>query len=129
MAVAVVCLNSQDNLVLVLRGELASQSLWRIITSRRICEAAVVILIPDDYDRVATLVPNPRGLDSLDEPLDGHVTLLDQSGIQSRLEAVAAGVCSAKRARAAFSMLVIALVGHDVGKRRNMAGRQVGIQT
>ena len=59
----VVRLNGEDNLVLVLRGEQAVG---------RSGDSAVIVLVLDDDDRAAVVVPNWRGLDGLDQTLEGH---------------------------------------------------------
>ncbi|MGB2665800.1 MAG: hypothetical protein WAK48_17485 [Candidatus Acidiferrum sp.] len=46
-------------------------------------DAAVIVLITHDPDGIAAFLPNARGFDALHQPLDGHIPLLDQAGIQA----------------------------------------------
>ncbi len=118
---AVVGFDGEDHPVLVLRGE---QSVRR----KRGVDSAVVVLIPYDDDRALSLLPHGRGVNGLDQPLDGNVALLDQTGIQTSLKAIRARITCAIGAFTALTVLVIALVGHDIGERREISGSQIGKQ-
>src|SRR5712672_2566992 len=117
--------DGEHNLVLVLRRE---QPVW--------CgaDAAVVVLVPHDHDRVAAFMPYARGFDALDQPLDGDVALQNQAGIQANLRAesqaggVGAEVESTERVAIASAMLVVALAGRDEGQGRHITAGQIRIQ-
>ena len=54
---------------------------------------------------------------------------MDQRRIQAGLGAVADGIKSAERGAVAAAVLVVALVGDDVGKIRHLAGAEVAPQS
>ena len=122
---SVVCLDGEDNVVLILG--------WKEAAGRS-ADAAIVVLVPHDDDRVVALVPSRRSMDGLDYSLDRDIALEDQTGIESLLSAVSktaganAEVKSTEGIGVATAVLVIALVGHDEGEGRGFAGSEVSIE-
>src|ERR1700686_5082781 len=123
---AEVRLDGQNNPVLILRRK----------QSREYCRAAaVVVFVPDDHDRVVSRMPRRRCMDGFDQVLDGGITLLDESGVDSYLGTVGipffikAVVECAEGIAIASPVLIVALVGRDERKIRNAAVRQVRVKS
>ena len=71
-------------------------------------------------------------MDRLHQPLDGHIALLNEAGVQSNLRAVGvsavvhAVVECAERVAVAAAVLIIALVGHNESKVGHIPALQIG---
>lgn len=119
---SLVCLDCEDDVVLILGWEQA------VGLS---ANAAVVVLVPHDDDRVLAPVPRRRSHDGLDCPLDRDIALEDQTGVKSLLSAVGqptranAEIKSTERISVATAVLVIALIGHDEGEGGHVPGSKV----
>ena len=106
-------LHGEDDVVLVLR---------RKHTVGVVEQSTVVVFIPNDDNRVSPFVPDWRRFDALDQPLDGHVALLNQTRIQARGGSHRrtawweTRVKSAEGVTVPAAVLIVALIRHDEGE-------------
>ena len=73
--------------------------------------------------------PCGGSLDGGDDSLNGLIAEKDRRWIQSSLAAVVVGIEVAECSSVAPAVLIVALVGRDEGKIREVAGSQIAIQS
>src|SRR5882757_4677028 len=86
---------------------------------------AVVVFVPDDNDGVVPLLPDRGVVDGVDQRAQGEITLVNQGGIQADLGAVVRRIKIAQGAGIPAAMLVVALIGDDEGKIREISRVEV----
>ena len=86
---------------------------------------AVVVLIPDDHNRVVAFFPGWRFMDGVHQRLDRHIAAIHRRWIKPSLRPVIVWVEIAKRASVAAAVLVVALIRRDEGIVGNVPRRQI----
>src|ERR1700756_4112070 len=86
---------------------------------------AVIVFVPDNDNGVVPLLPGWRTVDDIEQRAQREIALINQGGIQADLRAVIIGVKIAHGSGVAAAVLVVALVGNDEGKIREVTGIQV----
>src|SRR5271157_4879257 len=88
----------------------------------------VVVFIPQDHDRIASLPPRWRSVDRRHDRYQRKVPDVNQGGVQARLRAIGDGIKGALRAAVAASVLVVALIRGNEREVRYVTGSEVIIK-